>query len=154
MGFPNRRIFCLIPFWIKGKFVSELKKSHTIKTYHGKVRWSCPNWAPSHEGVLRDWRYSSTHSLTSALHGDEWSVSRPGRFIPRERAPGTHWIWSWVGPRADPDTAVAKRNKFLYCPCRKSKPVRPARSLIIILTELLRVELHFYDINSPLCCGA
>jgi hypothetical protein len=35
------------------------------------------------------WRYSSTHSLASALRGGEWSASRPGRFTPRERAPGT-----------------------------------------------------------------
>jgi hypothetical protein len=27
-----------------------------------------------------EWRYSSTHSLTSALDGGEWSHSRPGRF--------------------------------------------------------------------------
>jgi len=26
--------------------------------------------------------------LTSTLDGSEWSVSRPGRFTPRERAPG------------------------------------------------------------------
>jgi hypothetical protein len=32
--------------------------------------------------------------LTSALDGGEWSASRPSRFIPRERAPGTHWIES------------------------------------------------------------
>jgi hypothetical protein len=30
--------------------------------------------------------------LTSALAGGEWSASRPGRFTPGERAPGTHWI--------------------------------------------------------------
>jgi hypothetical protein len=35
---------------------------------------------------------SSTHSLTSALHGGEWSASCPGRFTPRERASGSHWI--------------------------------------------------------------
>jgi hypothetical protein len=44
--------------------------------------------------------YSSTHCLTSALDGGEWSDSRRGRFTPRERAPGTHWLGSWVGPRA------------------------------------------------------
>jgi len=27
------------------------------------------------EGVLGEWRYSSTHSLTSALDGVEWSIS-------------------------------------------------------------------------------
>jgi hypothetical protein len=38
--------------------------------------------------------------LTSALVGDEWSDSCPGRFTPGERTPGTHWIGGWVGPRA------------------------------------------------------
>jgi hypothetical protein len=38
--------------------------------------------------------------LASALVGGEWSASRPGRFTPGERAPGTHWIGEWVGPRA------------------------------------------------------
>jgi hypothetical protein len=35
-----------------------------------------PNWAPRHEGALGKLRYSSTHSLTSALDGGEWSASR------------------------------------------------------------------------------
>jgi hypothetical protein len=58
--------------------------------------------------------------LTSAPGGGEWSVSRPGRFAPRERAPGTHWIGGWVGLRASLD-AVAKE-KF-SCPPWESKPV-------------------------------
>jgi hypothetical protein len=39
----------------------------------------CPprNWAPCQEGVLEEWRYSSTHSLTSELDGGEWSTSLP-----------------------------------------------------------------------------
>jgi hypothetical protein len=41
--------------------------------------------------------------LTSALVGGEWSASRPGRFIPGERARGTHWIGGWVRPRAGLD---------------------------------------------------
>jgi hypothetical protein len=48
--------------------------------------------APRHEGVLGEWRYSSTHSLTSTLDGSEWSASHPGHFTPRVRAPGTHWV--------------------------------------------------------------
>jgi hypothetical protein len=56
------------------------------------------NRAPRHEGLLEEWRHSSTHSLTWALDGGEWSASRPGRFIPRERAPVTHWIRGWVAP--------------------------------------------------------
>jgi hypothetical protein len=35
--------------------------------------------------------------LTSALDGGEWSASRPYRFTPGERAPGTHWIGGWLG---------------------------------------------------------
>jgi hypothetical protein len=37
--------------------------------------------------VYWEWRYSSTHSLTSAVDGGEWSASHPGRFITRERTP-------------------------------------------------------------------
>jgi hypothetical protein len=43
--------------------------------------------------------YSSTHSLTSALKGGEWLAARPCRFTHKERAPDTHWIGGWVGPR-------------------------------------------------------
>jgi hypothetical protein len=31
------------------------------------------------------------------LEGGELSASRLGRFNPRERTPGTHWIGGWVG---------------------------------------------------------
>jgi hypothetical protein len=44
--------------------------------------------------------------MTLALDGGEWSASRPGRFTPRERAPGTHWIGGWVGPKAVPDAVL------------------------------------------------
>jgi hypothetical protein len=41
--------------------------------------------------------------LTSALVGGERSASRPGRFAPGGRAPGTHWIGDWVDLRAGVD---------------------------------------------------
>jgi hypothetical protein len=41
--------------------------------------------------------------LTSALVGGERLASRPGRFTPEERVPGTHWIGGWVDPRASLD---------------------------------------------------
>jgi hypothetical protein len=56
----------------------------------GKVKVNlslCFSWAPCHEGVLGEWSYSSTHSLTSALDVGEWSASYPGRFTPRETVP-------------------------------------------------------------------
>jgi hypothetical protein len=67
------------------------------------------NWAPRHEGVLEEWRYSSIHSLTSALGGGDWSASHPGRFTLSERAPGTHWIGGWVGPRVGLDAVVKRK---------------------------------------------
>jgi hypothetical protein len=44
--------------------------------------------------------------LTSALDRGELSASRSGRFTARERAPGTHWIEGWVGPRVVLDEVV------------------------------------------------
>jgi hypothetical protein len=88
-----------------------------------KVKLSlCFNWAPSHEGVLGEWRYSSTHSLTSTLDGGEWSYSRPGHFTPRERASGTHWIGRWVGPRAVLDAVVKRKSPS---PSRESNTRTP-----------------------------
>jgi hypothetical protein len=107
------------------------------------------SWAPSHEGVLWEWRYSSTHSLTSALHGGEWSASRPGRFTPTEIAPGTHWIGGWVGPRAVLD-AVVKRN--IPSPRRESKPrtpiVKPVAQCYTdrtIMAPFLHLNIHSCD---------
>jgi hypothetical protein len=64
------------------------------------------------------------HSLTLALDGGEWSASRPGHFTPRERAPGTHWIGGWVGPRALLD-AVAKIK--IPSPHQESNPTTDTR---------------------------
>jgi hypothetical protein len=57
---------------------------------------------------IGEWRYSSTHSLTSALDVVKWSASHPGRFTPRERALGKHWIGGWVCPRAILDMVKRK----------------------------------------------
>jgi hypothetical protein len=52
--------------------------------------------------------------LTSPLLRGEWSASRPCRFTRWERAPGTHWMGGWVGPRVGLDD-VEKR-EFLTIP--------------------------------------
>jgi hypothetical protein len=49
--------------------------------------------------------------FTSPLVGNEWSALRPDRFIPEERAPSTHWIGGWVGPKAGIDD-MEKRKFF------------------------------------------
>jgi hypothetical protein len=63
--------------------------------------------------------------LTSALVEDEWLASRPQPLYPRKRAIGTHWIGSWVGPRAGLDAMEKRKISFS---CRRSNPGRPARS--------------------------
>jgi hypothetical protein len=67
-------------------------------------------------------RYSSTHSLTSALVGGERSASRLGRFTSRERALGTYWMVGRVGPSAVLDTAVKRE---IPNPRRESNPRTP-----------------------------
>jgi len=66
------------------------------------------NYARRHEGILGEWTYRSTHSLNSALDEGEWSASHRSHFTPRERAPGTHWIGGWVGPRGILDAMVKR----------------------------------------------
>jgi hypothetical protein len=71
--------------------------------------------------------YRAPSFLTSALVGGEWSASRPGRFTPGEKAPGTHWIGRWVGLRAGLD--YMEKRKFLTLPGLEIRPLgRPARS--------------------------
>jgi hypothetical protein len=76
------------------------------------------NKAQRHEDVLKDWRYSSMHSLTSALDGDEWSALHPGRFTSREIVHVTHCIGGSVGLRAGLDMV----SKKIPIPRRDSNP--------------------------------
>jgi hypothetical protein len=70
--------------------------------------------------------YRSTF-LTSTLAGGQWSASRPGRFTPKERAPGTHLIGGWVDPRAGLDDV--ENRKFLTLPGIELRTFgRPVRS--------------------------
>jgi len=60
----------------------------------------------------------------SALDGDEWLASRPGRFTLEKRSTGTHWTGGWVGLRVGLN-AVATTERS-PCPCRDSNPgLRP-----------------------------
>jgi hypothetical protein len=51
--------------------------------------------------------------LISALDGSEWSASGPCSFTPGERAPDTHWIGGWLGPRIWPGRCGGKKNRAL-----------------------------------------
>jgi hypothetical protein len=80
------------------------------------------------------WTYSRTPSyhrfyicLTSALAAGESSASRPCRFTPGERVPGTHWIGGWVDPRNGLDDMEGR--EFLTLPGLELRSLgRPARS--------------------------
>jgi len=47
-------------------------------------------------------------SLTLVPDGGKWLASRPCRFILEEKARGTHWIGSWVGPRTSLDSVETR----------------------------------------------
>jgi hypothetical protein len=96
------------------------------------------NWVITAYRRIVERRYRSTHFLTLAVDGGEWSASGPGRFTPRERAPCTHYIGGWMGPRTGLDMTAKKKN-FSSLTCRKLNPGRPARTLVTILTELPRL---------------
>jgi hypothetical protein len=68
----------------------------------------CFNRAPRHEGV---WGSGDKPQriLDLDTDGGEWSVSRTGRFTPREKARRTHWIGGWVSPRAGLDAVVERK---------------------------------------------
>jgi hypothetical protein len=71
---------------------------------------------------------AQTHvSLTLASVEGEWSASRPCRFTPGEKVPGTHWIRGWVDPRAGLDDM--EMWKFLTLPKQELRSLcRPTRS--------------------------
>jgi hypothetical protein len=57
-----------------------------------------------------------------------WVVSfRPRPLYPRERAPGTHWIGGWVGPKAVLDTVMKRK---IPSPRRESNPRIPIVQLV------------------------
>jgi hypothetical protein len=44
--------------------------------------------------------YGGLEVQLHAVDEGEWLLSRPGRFTPKERAPGTQWIGGWVDLRS------------------------------------------------------
>jgi hypothetical protein len=71
--------------------------------------------------------------LTSALVGNKWPDTCPGRFAPGERVPTTHWIGGWVGLRTGLE--VEKRNSLIlpglelkpFCRAARSQSLYPLR---------------------------
>jgi hypothetical protein len=63
--------------------------------------------------------------LSSALEAGEWSASFPGRFKPKEKTFGNHWIGRWAGRRVGLNTVKTRK---VSCFSRKSNLDRSARS--------------------------
>jgi hypothetical protein len=98
--------------------------STDCKLIKGKVKVNLSLCLTKHHAVKTYWEvevYIHTF-LTSSLDGGEWSASRPGRFTPREKAPGTHWTGGSVSPRAILDAVVKRKSPS---PRRESNPRTP-----------------------------
>jgi hypothetical protein len=70
--------------------------------------------------------YSSTHSLTSALDGGEWSSSRAGRFSPQGENPWYPMDRKLGGPLSRSGRGGEEKNSQLLRGTRT--PDHPARS--------------------------
>jgi hypothetical protein len=79
--------------------------------------------------------------LASALDGDEWSDSRPGRFTPGERVPETHWIGGWVGLRTALD--VVDYGKSLASAGNRTLAVQPVAIPIDLSRQVLVLKQAF-----------
>jgi hypothetical protein len=86
--------------------------------------------------------------LTSALVGGEWSASRPVRFTPGERAPGTHSIGGWGRLRAGLDDVGKK--KFLTLPGLELRPFLYCKATYSLCTvsmlDLTMKNIIFWDV--------
>jgi hypothetical protein len=51
------------------------------------------------EALPHELTCSVHQNMRLAVYGGDRLALRPGRFTPRDRAPDTHWIGGWVGPR-------------------------------------------------------
>jgi hypothetical protein len=97
-------------YYVTGKVVCVLNQSRTTP------------WKRMGERM-----YRFTFFLTSALTGGKWLSSRSGRFTPRERNFGNHWIRGWVDPRSGLDDT--EKCKFFTPPGIELQTLgRPARS--------------------------
>jgi hypothetical protein len=85
--------------------------------------------------------------LTLVLDGGEWSASRPSHFTHGERAPGTHWIGDWVGPRAGLDDT--EKRKFLTPPGLQLLPVGvPACSQSVSWLPVYGTKMNLFEARS------
>jgi hypothetical protein len=79
-------------------------------------------------------------------HEGEWLASRPGRFTPVERAPGTHCIWCWAGRALETIRTMWNTEKFFPLPEIESWPSSPYT--VSMPTEPLRLSVSWVLVYS------
>jgi hypothetical protein len=67
------------------------------------------NWAPRHKGVVEEYKYSSTHSLTSALEGVSGQLHAPAA-LPQGKSPWYPLDRSLGGPQSRSGRGGEKKN--------------------------------------------
>jgi hypothetical protein len=77
------------------------------------------------------------HEFLNALDESEWSVSHPFYFTPKETAPDTNWIESWMGPRAD---LYTMRKKSYVQGIKPQFLSRPVGIIFTTLNEIFRLS--------------
>jgi hypothetical protein len=68
---------------------------------------------------MAEWMYRSTFSWPRYYLEESDQVHAPAALTPDERAPSTHWIGGWVGPRTGLDD-TEKRVWIFYIKTRSS----------------------------------
>jgi hypothetical protein len=107
---------------ISFSMVYSINLSRRILLHKVKVTLCFINFAICHEDIWGSGGIAPPF-LTSALDRGEQSASHSGSFIPRERAPGTHWIEGCVGPGAS--LGIMEKRKILPLPRTKSQLFSP-----------------------------
>lgn len=85
--------------------------------------------------------------LSTGLDEGEWTASCHCHLTSRNRALNNYWIWGWVDPRASLDSTEERKSS---CPCQKSKPGCPARSLVAIQNRPSQLIIHRNILNFSL----
>jgi hypothetical protein len=111
--------------WVSGDLTPGVKlTTHLHQVPRLRVKGKVvPVLLTEHHAMKAHWGVEAQlHAiLASELDGGDWSASRPDRFTPRKRAPGTHWIGGWVCPRVGLDAVFP-------APAGSRTPDHPARS--------------------------
>jgi hypothetical protein len=91
------------------------------------------------------------HHTMKAYWGVEAAL-RPGRFIPRERALGTHWKGGWVGPSLRRESNLELHIDLVYIH-RQIQEVSSASSLVTLILQVPGLSIlplfFFFCTSSP-----